>query len=196
MPALTMRVGPTAALCGLLIFVAAGCSSTRPDNTNFKTAIDDYYSAHPNCIWSNPVKFPAQLGASNDPRTKDYDALMEAGLLTRAPKGKKRLKQVEYYISNKGRAVWTPDPFQSGYGNFCFGHREVTSIDHVAMGINPNGGHIAIVNYHFDLTSVPDWAKSKEMQTAFPNVHADLSAPKSAITSLTQTKRNWQVFTG
>ena len=184
-------------ICGLVI-LAAGCDKSKPDTTNFKTAINNYYTAHPSCVWSSPVKFPVQADASNDQQTKGFDALTDAGLLTRTPEEKKRFligsKQVnDYDVSSNGRAVWTADPSQPGYGNFCYGHREVTSIDNVSMGTNQNGANTATVNYHYDLAGVPDWAKSQETQTAFPNVQADLSTPKTATATLLQTQDSWQV---
>jgi hypothetical protein len=184
-------------LCGLVI-LAAGCNKSKPDTTNFKTAINNYYTAHPSCVWSSPVKFPAQADASNDQQTKGFDALTDAGLLTRTPEEKKRFligsKQVnDYDVSSKGRTVWTADQSQPGYGNFCYGHREVTSIDNVTVGTNQNGANTATVNYHYDLSGVPDWAKSQEMQTAFPNVQADMATPKTATATLLQTQDSWQV---
>ena len=184
-------------ICGLVI-LAAGCDKSKPDTTNFKTAINNYYTAHPSCVWSSPVKFPVQADASNDQQTKGFDALTDAGLLTRTPEEKKRFligsKQVnDYDVSSNGRTVWTADPSQPGYGNFCYGHREVTSIDNVSMGTNQNGANTATVNYHYDLAGVPDWAKSQETQTAFPNVQADLSTPKTATATLLQTQDSWQV---
>ena len=191
------RFVSAAALCGLIIF-AAGCDKTKPDTTNFKTAINNYYSVHPSCVWQSPVKFPAQADTNNDEQTKGFDALTDAGLLTRTPHEKKRFligsKQVnDYDGSDKGRTVWTPDQSQPGYGNFCYGHRDVTSIDNVATATNQNGANTATVNYHYDLTGVPDWAKSPETQTAFPNVQADLSMPKAATATLVQTQDSWQV---
>ena len=184
-------------ICGLVI-LAAGCNKSKPDTTNFKTAINNYYTAHPSCVWSSPVKFPAQADASNDQQTKGFDALTDAGLLTRTAEEKKRFligsKQVnDYDVSSNGRTVWTADPSQPGYGNFCYGHRDVTSIDNVTMGTNQNGANTATVNYHYDLTGVPDWAKSQETQTAFPNVQADMATPKTATATLLQTQDNWQV---
>lgn len=193
------RFASAAALCGLIILIA-GCNKTKPDTTNFKTAINNYYSAHPSCVWQSPVKFPAQADTNNDEQTKGFDALTDAGLLTRTPHEKKRFligsKQVnDYDVSDKGRTVWTPDQSQPGYGNFCYGHREATSIDNVTMSTNANGANTAVVNYHYDLTGVPDWAKSQETQSAFPNVQADLSTPKTATTTLVQTQDSWQVST-
>jgi hypothetical protein len=196
---LKMCFTSTAAFCGLII-LAAGCNKTKPDTGNFKTAIDNYYSAHPSCVWQSAVKFPAQADTSSDVQTKGFDALTDAGLLTRTPQEKKRFligsKQVnDYDVSDKGRTQWTPDQSQPGYGNFCYGHREVASIDNVAMSTNQNGANAATVNYHYDLTGVPDWAKSQETQTAFPNVQADLSTPKTATATLVQTQDSWQVST-
>jgi hypothetical protein len=40
---------------------------------------------------------------------------------------------------NKGRTSWTPDSSQPGYGNFCYGNIEVTSIDDSSLGTNGSG---------------------------------------------------------
>lgn len=197
MPIPRMRFASIAALCGLIIFTA-GCNKTTTDTTNFRTAINNYYSAHPSCVWQSPVKLPAQADASNDLQTKGFDALTDAGLLTRTPEEKKRFligsKQVnDYDVSDKGRTVWTPDQSQPGYGNFCYGSRSVTSIDNVTMGTNQNGANTATVNYHFTIDPVTNWAKTEETQTAFPNVRTDLASPQTAIATLAQTQTGWQV---
>ncbi|HSY73141.1 MAG TPA: hypothetical protein VK798_12895 [Alloacidobacterium sp.] len=190
--------GVASALCGLMIVISGCKGKTEPDTSNFKTAINDSYSAHPRCLWLSPVKFPAQADASNDEQTKGFDALTDAGFLTRKAEEKKRFligsKQVnDYDVSDKGRTVWTPDQTQPGYGNFCYGHREVTSIDNFTMSTNQSGANTATVNYHYDLAGVPDWAKTQEMQTAFPNLQADLATPNTATATLLQTQNGWQV---
>lgn len=187
-----------AVLCGVVVLIAGCKGKTEPDTSNFKTAIDSYYSVHPSCVWSSPVKFPVQADASNDTQTKGFDALTDAGLLTRKAEEKKRFligsKQVtDYDVSDKGRTVWTPDQTQPGYGNFCYGHREVSSVDNFTMATNQNGINTATVNYHYDLTNVPDWAKSTETQTAFPNVQTDLAGPKIDTAMVLQTQNGWQM---
>ena len=188
----------SAALC-VIFLVAAGChEKTAPDTSNFKTAINDYYSARTACVWASPVKFPAQADASNDEQTKGFDALTDAGLLTRKAEEKKRFligsKQVtDYDVSDKGRGTWTPDQSQPGYGNFCFGHREVTSIDSSTTATNQSGANTATVNYHYDMAGIPDWAKSQEIQTAFPNVQGALAGPRAAVATLVQTQNGWQL---
>ena len=186
------------AVCGAML-VAVGCRKTNfVDKMAFKSAINNYYTGHQDCLWSSPVKFPVQADTSNYEQTKGYDALTDAGFLVRKAAEKKRFligsKQVnDYDVSDKGRAAWTPDPSQPGYGNFCFGHREVTSVGTFTTATNPNGVNTATVNYSYDQTGVPDWAKSAETQTAFPNVQAALAGSQTATSTLVQTQNGWQL---
>ncbi len=182
----------------VVIILAAGCRKTNMvDKSAFKSAINDYYSTRQVCVWSSPVKFPAQADTSNDEQTKGFDALTDAGMLTRASAEKKRFligsKQVNNYdLSDKGRSSWTADPTQPGYGNFCFGHREVTSIDSFTPADNPDATQFTVA-YHYDLSGVPDWAKSVEMQTAFPKIAADSSGQQTASATLVKSSNGWQV---
>jgi len=183
------------AVCGAL-FVAAGCRTNSVDNGAFKSAINTYYSARQECLWSSPIKFPAQADTSNDEQTKGFDALTDAGMLTRTSAEKKRFligsKQVnDYDLSDKGRSTWTADSAQPGYGNFCFGRREVTSID----GFNPPDTNTTqyTVNYHSAVTGVPDWANSAETKTAFPRLAADTSGQQTGTAMLVKSDNGWQV---
>src|ERR1700679_3293228 len=152
------------AACGAML-IAAGCRKTNMvDKSAFKSAINDYYQARQACVWSSPIKFPAQADTSNDDQTKGFDALTDAGLLVRKSAEKKRFligsKQVnDYDLSDKGRTTWMADQTQPGYGNFCLGHREVTTVDSFTPADNPDATQFT-VNYHYDVASVPDWANS------------------------------------
>ncbi len=184
------------ALCGALI-VAVGCHSNTVDKAAFKSAINNYLGARQECVWQDPVKFPAQADTANDMQTKGFDALTDAGLLARSSAEKKRFligsKQVSNYdLSEKGRATWTADSTQPGYGNFCFGHREVTTIDTFTPPDNADAAQYT-VNYHYDLASVPAWASSAEMKTAFPKLATDTSGQQSATATLVKSSNGWQV---
>jgi hypothetical protein len=185
------------AVCGAML-IAAGCRKTNSvDKSAFKAAINDYYNGKPECVWSDAVKFPAQADTSNDNQTKGFDALTDAGLLTRASAEKKRFligsKQVNNYdLSDKGRSTWTADQTQPGYGNFCIGHREVTTVDSFTPADNPDATQYT-VSYHYDVAGVPDWAKSTEMQTAFPKIATDTSGQQSAMANLVKSSNGWQV---
>src|ERR1700722_6766051 len=109
---------------GGVILLVAGCHSNTVDQGAFKSAINNYYSGKQECVWSAPVKFPAQADPSNDEQTKGFDALTDAGLLTRKTAEKSRFligsKQVnDYDVSDKGRSTWTAAHTKRGEGNFC-----------------------------------------------------------------------------
>jgi len=181
-----------ATLILLAFALVAGCSSKKDANkANFKDAINSYYSAHPECLWSATIKFPTRSDTGDSNKTTQYDALTDQGLLTRQQDSRKVFifgtKQVnDYDLSDKGRAAWTADPQQPGYGNFCFGHRDVTSVDDFSV----NGG-TANVNYHYQLGGVAPWANNTEIETAFPTVQADLASPLSDKATLTLTDNGW-----
>ena len=128
---------------GLFALVTA-CNNGTNTDMSYKAAINDHYKAFPVCLWSQAKKFPVQAATSDDAKTEGYDALTQEGLLTRTTAEKKVLiiasKQVNNYdLSDKGRTSWTPDSSQPGYGNFCYGNREATSIDNSTLGTNGSG---------------------------------------------------------
>ena len=188
----------SALLCAALV-ASTGCSGKKAaSKDNFKTAIGNYYNAHPVCVWSSPVKFPVEADPKAGDQTAGYDALTDAGLLTRTSAQKKVFifgsKQInDYDLSSKGRSTWTPDQTQPGYGNFCFGHREVVSIDNYTTSNDNSGAVVANIDYHYNIAGVTDWAKTEEMKTAFPTVQADLATTQVDKATLINTNDGWQV---
>ena len=181
----------------LAMMITLGCNNGGNNDLNYKTAINDHYKAFPTCIWAQPKKFPVQAATSDDAKTEGYDALTQEGLLTRTTGEKKVLivasKQVNNYdLSEKGRNVWTPDSAQPGYGNFCYGNREVTSIDNSTLGSNGNGAKTVDVAYHYHIANVAAWANSDEMKTAYPNLAAALSSNPAANATLVMTGDHWE----
>lgn len=187
----------TMLLCGAFLLFA-GCNKKDDSKANFQTAINDYYKAHPACIWQETKKFPVQAATSDDAKTQGYDALTDAGLLTRTTAEKKVFiiasKQVNNYdLSAEGRSAWMPDTTQPGYGNFCYGHRTVDSVDSFTTGVNASGLKTAQVNYHFSFADVPAWAKSQEVQTAFSSAGAALAHSQPGEDALVMNGDTWQV---
>jgi hypothetical protein len=184
-------------LCGFTLLFA-GCNKQDDSKPNYQSAINDYYKAHPACIWQDTKKFPVQAATADDAKTEGYDALTDAGLLTRTTAEKKVFivasKQVNNYdLSAQGRSDWTPDTTQPGYGNFCFGHRAVDSIDSFTTGVNASGLKTAQVNYHYSFADVPAWAKNQEVQTAFSSAGAALAHSQPGQDSLVMNGTTWQV---
>jgi hypothetical protein len=183
--------------CILLTFALTGCNTGRNTDLDYKTAINQHYKAFPVCIWSQPKKFPVQAATADDSKTEGYDALTQEGLLTRTTAEKKVLiiasKQVNNYdLSESGRTSWTPDSSQPGYGNFCYGTREVVSINNSTLGTNGSGAKTVDVTYRYDIANVAGWAKSQEMQTAYPAIASALSSNASDKATLVMTGDHWE----
>src|ERR1700723_646953 len=180
-----------------LVGLGVGCKKNTVDKEAFRSALNDYYKGQQDCLWASPQKFPAQADTSKDEQTKGYDALVDAGLLARTSAEKKRFligsKQVnDYDLSDKGRSTWTADSSEPGYGNFCFGHPEVTTIDNFSPP-NDNGATQYSVSYHYGVSSGADWAKSPEMSTAFPKIAAATAGQQTATATLVKSNNGWQV---
>ena len=176
--------------------LATGCKKTADNTLNYKSALDTYYTAHPSCLWPQPMQFPAQVDASDTAKTSPYDALYDQGLLTRTSDEKKVFivaskRVTNYDLSDKGRSTWTADTTQPGFGNFCYGHRTTQSIDS-ALPNSGQPGATTQVSYHFGFSGAPAWAQAAETQNAFPQVKDDL-ANGSATATLIDTNNGWQV---
>ena len=176
-----------------LVALIPGCKKTADTTPNYKNAINAYYEAHPACLFTNEKRFPVQ-SSPDDAKTEGYDALVDAGLLTRTTSEKKIIiiskRENNYDLSDNGRSAWTADPNQPGYGNFCYGHRTVSSID----GSTPTSdqpGATTTVNYHYTMNGVPAWANAAETQTAFPRLKDNLAGVGTA--TLTNTTNGWQM---
>src|ERR1700683_457308 len=179
-------------------FAATGCNDGSNTDLSYKAAINDHFKAFPVCIWSQPKKFPVQAATSDDSKTEGYDALTQEGLLARTTGEKKVFiiasKQVNNYdLSDKGRTSWTPDTSQPGYGNFCYGNREVTSIDNSTLGTDGTGAKTVDVAYHYKIANVAGWANSQEKKTAYPGIASSLSENPSDRATLGMTGDRWEV---
>jgi hypothetical protein len=191
------RVHSCALVLGVFTLLTTGCNNGSNTDLSYKAAINDHFQAFPVCIWSQPKKFPVQAATADDSKTEGYDALTQEGLLTRSTAGKKVLiiasKQVNNYdLSDKGRTSWTPDSSQPGYGNFCYGNREVTSIDNSTLGTDGAGAKTVDVTYHYKIANLATWANSEEMKTAYPSIASALGSNSSDRATLVMTGDHWE----
>ena len=189
------RIALALVLTGLFAW-ATGCKK-EIDRAVFKSAINQSYAGRHECIWPEPIKLPAEADPSKDEKTRDYDTLTDAGLLLRESKEKKRLlagsKQMNQYdLSDKGHSAWTPDPSQPGYGNFCFGHFNVTAVDNATPN-GPSNPTQYTVNYRYEVEGIPDWASTPESMRTFRKIAADTSIQSASATLVKDTNGGWAV---
>ncbi|WP_263382872.1 hypothetical protein [Granulicella arctica] len=185
------------ALCGVFMLTALGCNKKADNTSNFTSAINTYYNAHPACLWNDEIKFPLQVATSDASKTAPYDALVDQGLLARTTVEKKKLivlsqQANNYDLSDKGRSAWTADASQPGFGNFCYGHRKVSNIVSSTPTTDQPGATTQI-SYQFTFSDAPGWASAAETQNAFPQLHTDLAGPQTGQATLANTTNGWQV---
>jgi hypothetical protein len=189
------RIALALVLTGLFT-CATGCKK-QIDQAEFKSAINQSFTGRHECVWPEPIKLPAEADPSKDEKTRDFDALTDAGLLIRESEEKKRFlvgsKQVNIYdLSDKGHPAWTPDPNQPGYGNFCFGHFNVTAIDNATPN-DPSNPTQYTVTYRYEVEGIPDWARTPESMRTFRKIAADTSIQSATATLVKGTNGGWAV---
>jgi hypothetical protein len=188
------RIALALALVGL-VECPPGCKKPV-DRAEFKSAINKSFAGHHDCIWPESIKLPAQVDISKDERTPGYNALTDAGLLIRGPElkrfsgGSKQMNKFE--LSDKGHAAWIPDLKQPGYGNFCFGHFNVTAIQS-AIPNDPANPTLYTVKYQYEVEGVPDWARTPESMRTFPKIAGDTSIRSATTTLLKGDDGGWVV---
>jgi hypothetical protein len=189
------RIALALVLTGL-IACATGCKK-QIDQTEFKSAINKSFAGRHECIWPKPLKLPAQADPSKDEKVRDYDALTDAGLFIRESVEKKRplvdSKLVNNYnLSDKGHSAWTADPSQPGYGNFCFGHFNVTAIDNASPN-DPSNPTQYTVKFRYEVEGIPEWARTPESMRTFPKIAADTSIQSAIATLVKDSNGGWAV---
>jgi hypothetical protein len=186
-----------AAILAASVLLVTGCDKKADNSLNYTNAINTYYSTHPACLWKTSQQFPEQVDTSDHEKTAPLDALVDQGLLARTTAEKKVMiiasKQVTNYdLSEKGRAAWTPDTAQPGFGNFCYGHRKVTAIDS-STPTTDQPGATTQVTYRYSFGDPPAWAAAAETQNAYPDVRSNLSGPHTGQATLSNTSSGWAV---
>jgi len=187
----------TLLLLAAIAAVPTACKDSAVQKSQFKSAINNSFAGKHDCLWSEPVKMPAEADPAKDDRTRDFDALTDAGLLSRAPEEKKRFligsKPVNLYdLSDRGHAAWTPDPNQPGYGNFCFGHFNVTNIDNFIPN-NSSDPTQYTVTYSYEVEGIPAWATTPESRRAFPKISKDTSIQSATAVLVKDSNGGWAV---
>lgn len=184
-------------LLAAITTLPTACKRDTIDTSGMHSAIDSYLAGRHECVWPEAIKMPAQADTSKDERTRDFDALTDAGLLIRTPEEKKRFligsKQVnDYDLSDKGHSAWTASTSKPGYGNFCFGHFRVTTVDGATPNMPSNPTEYT-VNYHYEVEGIPSWASTPESRRAFPKIAADTSIQAASATVVKGTNNGWAV---
>jgi hypothetical protein len=176
-----LNAAGTTALLLAWLSMTIGCNTkNKPTPQNFTRAINAYYLERSECLFPN-MRFPYATADAEE--TKQMNALVRARLLESSYES--AVKTTRYTVSRTGQR-FAP--------RFCYGHREVTSIDNFTPpSKGPSGFPETVVNYHYTLKDVPVWAQSSDIADAFPKMAQATTKDSSDKISLAQTLAGWQV---
>jgi hypothetical protein len=195
------RIAPALVL-GALFASATGCRQPIPQAALI-SAINQSFGHRHVCVWPQPIKLPAEIDPAKDDRIRGFEALTDAGILSRESNEKKQLlgHQVNilhpvntYDLSDQGHSSWTPDPTRRGYGNFCFGHFNATAIVKATPNDRSNPTQYT-VTYRYEVEGIPGWANTPESMRAFPQIAADTSIQTASATLVKGSDGGWTVAT-
>lgn len=163
----------------------AGCSSKmKPTNENFMAGLNTYYANHDDCLFQSALRFPYEVSPGPDAKAdkERMDALLKAALVKRE---EEQSIHVDIY-------TLTAAGMRAG-GRFCYGHRQVTSIDSFTPPAKSGSFLETQVMYRYTMIDVPVWAKTPEVQKAFPALETALSGAATGQAALANAGVGWQV---
>jgi hypothetical protein len=165
----------------LLLLPSAGCNSkSKATPENFIAGLNAHFADHPDCLFPTPPTFPYE---TTDPiMTRQLNSLVNEKLLT---VGVESDIHVSRYITTVAGAQVAP--------RFCYGHRNITTIDSSTPPTPTNGFPETKVVYHYTMQDIPVWAKSTEVLAAFPDMAQKTSGNASDKATLAGTIAGWQV---
>lgn len=189
------RIAVALVLTGLVAWTT-GCRK-EVDRAGFLSAIDESFAGQHVCVWPEPIKLPVESDPSKDEMTRAYRALTDAGLLIREAEVDKHFvpgsePMNKYNLSDRGHAAWTADPKRPGYGNFCFGHFNVTAIGKATPNDPSNPTQYTVI-YSYEVEGIPGWARTPESMGAFPQIAADTSIQSGTATLVKGANGGWTV---
>ncbi len=159
----------------------AGChSKTAATPENFITALNAHFAERPDCLMPDAPRFPFET--SEPAKTRQMDALVKAQLLTVA---REPAIHVSRYTPTTTGARAVP--------RFCYGHRVLTSIDSFTPPAQANGFPETQVTFHYEIKDIPVWAKTAEVEAAFPDMARAATEASSGKATLAKTMAGWSV---
>ncbi|HEY3989595.1 MAG TPA: hypothetical protein VGM02_09880 [Acidobacteriaceae bacterium] len=175
----------SAAAALLLMVAVGGChkKQTEASNENFKRAINAYfYDGRDECLFRTAIRFPNEVKVPEKAEMRDMDALAKAGLLTRIEDGAFQL--VRYDLTPLGTRA---------KARFCFGHRDVTSVDSFTPLRIEDKRKACDVTYHYRIVDAPVWVQDEGLRKQFPELARKTSGNAEGKTTVMSAYEGWEV---
>ena len=170
---------------GLGLVLALGCATdTKPTNAKLEKALNTYFEGHNECLFPSAMRFPYEVSPGSDANAerKRLDAMTGAGLLSR--QAEVAIKVDRYTLTQLGERV---------KGRFCYGHRQVASIDGFTPPVKQGEFLQTTVNYQSKMVDVPVWVQTDDMKAAFPEMATAISEARPGQVTMENAGAGWQV---
>jgi hypothetical protein len=169
---------------GLLALTTACSSFKKPTEKNFIVALNAYYSAHDECLFTNTLRFPYETAIKDESGagSRGMDALTASDLM----------KRQEAKLIGVNRYTLTPAGERAG-GRFCYGHREITAVPSFTPPVAVDGQPETTVTYRYVLRDLPVWADTDAMRAAFPALAKSTSQNPEDTARLQLTINGWEI---
>lgn len=159
-----------------------GCqtkASATPEN--FIKGLNAHFQDRAECLFPDAPRFPFET--SDPEKTKQMNTLVKAQLLTVSMEP--AIHASRYTPTTTGARA-AP--------RFCYGHRVVSGIDSFTPPTKPEHGYPETqVVYRYELKDVPVWAKTPEVQAAFPEMAKATAGALTDHAVLDGTIAGWKV---
>ncbi|HEX5233745.1 MAG TPA: hypothetical protein VFW25_00300 [Silvibacterium sp.] len=172
-----------AVVCSGLLM--AGCSADlKPTNAKLEKGLNDYLADRSVCLFPTGMRFPYEVspGTGAKAEKKRMDAMKSAGLLT-------ELDDFETHVARYSLTA----AGQRAAPRFCYGHKEVTSVDNFTAPVRVGNLMETTVTYHAQMKDIPVWVRTDEMEAAFPEMALDISGPQEGQLTMATAGAGWQV---
>ena len=170
----------TAILASLTLLTTLACDhKSAPTTPNYIKGLNAFFLDRSECLLPN-ARFP--LETTDPAEQKRLNTLVASQFLKVS--SEPAIKESRYVPTDLG-AKSAP--------HFCYGHREVTSIESSTPPAVANGFNETQIVYHYVIKDSPVWAKSESVQAAFPDLAQKMSGTATDKATLAQTRVGWQV---
>lgn len=162
-----------------------GChrKKTEASNINFQRAINAYfYNNRDECLFTTAYRFPNEVKVGEKDEMRKMDALSKAGLLTRTEDGAFNL--VRYALTPLGTRATA---------RFCYGHRDVTSVESFTPLRLVDGRKASDVTYQYRIVDAPVWIQDDNIRKQFPETVRKTSGSAEGKTTVMSAYEGWEV---
>lgn len=197
-------------LSSIILLALTACSDPKkPNETNFKNAINEYLTAaYPECYIKDNYPLEYDQSALKYVEIETLDMLVSENILNKTNNkriekenwsGKeKEITTVVYDLTEEGKKYYTTNATKDyrgqEVGGFCFGTASVDSINNFTEPSDAFGMTISQVKYSYKVNDIPKWIKAEKLPQKQYKLKADSASVKTPIetkATLILTNNGW-----